>query len=238
MMPFKLTSKWFPVSLLTLLFSGGGFAGAAFSATTTDATQSRFACQFINGQHTVMYLPQSQPNLAFPWAIPQALGGGWSPERRCSEIGRRLELYRPDGLIELQTSRENNLDIVCVTTQRTPGCRIVFTVPPGQDPVMTRDRVFQNLATADSGQQTQGVATFNSRNQRWGGLGNLLQDLGLTRRQRGQKDTSTSTAPTGSGIEAILRPSAYSASSIDLRPFLDPADGGTGAKLSNGIPRK
>ena len=74
------------------------------SIDTTTASTSRFFCQFTRGQYTVMYAPKSRPNEAFPWAIPQALGGGWSPELRCLEISRRLERYRPDGLLELQTA--------------------------------------------------------------------------------------------------------------------------------------
>jgi len=36
-------------------------------------------CEFVNGQYTVMYQPESQPNQSFPWATP-ALGDGWTSE--------------------------------------------------------------------------------------------------------------------------------------------------------------
>jgi len=171
---------------------------------------TRFSCQSYNGQYTVMYQPETQQNQFFPWATPAAMGGGWSEQRRCNEISRRLESYRPDGLLELTTGVENNYNTVCVRTQRVSGCRIVFTVPPGQDPLLTRDRVFQNLTVADSGQQTDAVYTYRNR-------GNELDELvNLGRSVLGGSNRSTSKG-------------------INLRPFLDQADGGTGTKLRGGV---
>jgi hypothetical protein len=175
-----------------------------------------------------MYQPESQPNQAYAWAVPQAMGGGWSPDRRCDEISRRLEFYRPDGLVEMQIGSENGYNTVCVTTEQVPSCRIVFTVPPGQDPVTTRDRVFQNLALADSGETTQGVYTFAERppsrrpaRSSWlGQLGQLLQ-ADLTELMGAEPFPAT-------GSAANRR-----AAAIQLKPFLDPADGGTGLYLQH-----
>ncbi|MEB3212050.1 MAG: COP23 domain-containing protein [Leptolyngbyaceae bacterium] len=176
---------------------------------------NRFMCQFQNGAYTVMYQPESQPGTFYPWATPQAMGGGWSEDRRCAEISRRLEEYRPDGLQELRTSVENGYDIVCATTELNPRCRIVFTVPQGQDPVMTRDRVFENLAVANSRQSTDAVNTFTGQNgSRF--LDALGREFGIT-------------LPSLPGIDAPSRNT--SSNGIDLRPFLDPADGGTGAQI-------
>lgn len=181
---------------------GGGTTSPAPQPPSADGT-ARFFCEFDGGRHTVMYRPEGQ-SVSYPWAIPSELGGGWTPERRCQEISARLERYRPDGLLELQTAFENNYEVVCATTQRDPGCRIVFTVPPGQDATVTLDRVFESLVLADSGQQTTGVNTFS------GGGDGLRRDLG---RLFGGNRRRTS------------------GGQIDLLPFLAPADGGTGAQL-------
>ncbi len=173
----------------------------------------RFTCQVHNGQYTVMYAPTSQPGQAYPWAVPQDMGSAWPADRRCAEISARLERYRPDGLLALETAVENGYNTVCVTTEATSGCRIVFTVPPGQDATLTRDRVFDNLAVADRGDQTQGVTTFTGSNN--GVLGQIGTILGLP-----SSSMPTRTSPQG----------------INLKPFLDPADGGTGARLSGGQP--
>ncbi|NES82708.1 MAG: hypothetical protein F6K10_15605 [Moorea sp. SIO2B7] len=195
-------------------------------STTPTTTKPRFTCQLINGEYTVMYHPESQPEQGYPWAIPSQMGGGWTPDKRCYEISRRLEFYRPDGLQELSTSVINNYDIVCVTTEKDPNCRIVFTVPPGQDPYSTRDRVFENLTVADSGQQTQGVNTFVSREGDRQILSQVDQIIGV----------DLSTIKIGGNRSGSTRRSRYN--SINLRPFLDPADGGTGKLLrgSRSIP--
>ena len=172
---------------------------------------NRFTCELVNGEYTVMYYPESQPNEGYPWAIPSELGGGWTPERRCDEITARFEAYREDGLLELTTGEENGYDTICVTTQLDPtDCRIVLTVPPGQDPQLTRDLIFDNLLVADDGGATQGVYTFGeegSGKDILGEIGNVIKG--------------------GNGGNAA--PS--SPEDIDLRPFLDPADGGTGEQL-------
>lgn len=187
----------------------------ASDESTQRAEGQKFACELVDGQYTVMYYPDSQSNQGNAWATPSALGGGWTPERRCNEISRRLESYRPDGLQELSTDRVNNYDIVCVTTQANPACRIVFTVPPGQDAKITRDRVFENLTVADSGQQTDAVNTFVDG----GGNNQILRDiLGVGSVTRGGSSNSNQ------------RPQ-FSPDSINLRPFLSPADGGTGRLL-------
>ena len=195
-----------------------GDGGTATRQTPTDRSSSsvysatRFSCQPVNGEYTVVYQPESEPGKYFAWAKPAQLGGGWSPQKRCYEIARRLESYRPDGLQEMTTGVENSYNTVCVTTQKVPACRIVFTVPDGQDPVATRDRVFDNLTVADSGQQTDAVNTYTSRGD--DGIDNLLN--------RGREIL-------GNGVS---RPNSKN---INLRPFLDRNDGGTGSQLQGGV---
>lgn len=175
--------------------------------TTPNVTgDTRFSCQFHNGQYTVMYQPQSIPGQFFPWAAPAALGGGWSPEKRCQAIASRLELYRPDGLQELQIATQNNENIICVTTEANSFCRILLTVPRNKDPYVIRNSVFQNLITADSGQQTIAVNTFRHRGRT--GL-NDLYNLGR------------------SLLGDDKNPPPVSRTAINLKPYLAPQDGGT-----------
>lgn len=192
------------------------------SSPTSDPTAAdtaRFNCQLLEGEYTVMYNPESQPSDSYAWAAPGDMGGGWSADRRCAEISRRLEAYRPDGLLELRTGVENGYNTVCATTEQNPTCRIVFTVPNGQDPLLTRDRVFENLAAANSGQNTDAVNTYRS-----GGTYEVLERIGSE-----------------FGFELPSLPGqrqarSTRASSINLRPFLAPSDGGTGEYLRSDTP--
>ena len=186
-------------------------------ASTDVSNQPRFSCQYDDGEFVVMYSPESDPDEAYAWATPGEMGGGWTPERRCNAISDRLENYRPDGLLELQTGLENGYNVVCATTTEDSACRIVFTVPEDQDPIETRDLVFENLAVANSGQDTQGIRTFRENVS----TGNILEHLGT------EFDFNLPQFP--SSAQSI--PSLNRRSGIDLRPFLSPSDGGTGSAL-------
>ncbi|GEM_PF-1179575 len=177
----------------------------------------RFTCSVHEGKYTVMYHPESQPGEAYPWAIPSQMGDDWSPQRRCEVISSRLELYRPDGLVELSTGKLNGYDILCVTTEAVQECRLVLTVPVGQDPEITRDDIFESLTVADNGESTEGVYTFTegSNNPLNGALGGILNgDLTILNQTLGGNTSGRS----GNGIY--------------LKPFLDANDGGTGAYLN------
>lgn len=188
---------------MVLVATAGGAIAADGTPAPTEAP--RFTCQMYQGRYTVMYAPPSQPEESYAWAVPDDMGSAWPAERRCNAIAARLELYRPDGLVELQTGLENGYNTVCVTTEAVANCRIVFTVPSGQDPIITRDLVFNNLVMADQGQRTEGVTTFTDSDR------SVLDQLGQVFRNPGSLGQNTG--------------------GIALKPFLDPADGGTGARL-------
>ena len=209
-LPTDTTTSPAPVGGSTVPTSGSTGSTVPTETGNVSINGVRFFCGTTAGQPTVMYQPESQPDRAYPWAIPGAMGGGWSPVARCNEIAKRLEQYRPEGLVEMSTAVVNGYNTICVTTDRTPACQIVLTVPNGQDPVATRDRIFQNLASADDGQMIQGVNTFGSTGNGglFGQIGNVLGG-------------------------SAAKPKAKAG--LNLRPFLDRADGGTGRKLNGGV---
>jgi hypothetical protein len=188
------------------------------TSVPSGGTQTRFMCESVNNQYTVTYHPIDRPNDRYPWAVPSTMGSNWNAARRCTEIARRLEEYRRDGLRELRTDVKNKYDVVCVTTERNGECRIVFTVPNGKNAIATRDAVFRNLTLADSGQQTTGVTTFAEGNNN--GLSNILGNTNLP--GLGTLGTTNPTTPNRS---------LQSKDSIDLRPFLSTKDGGTATQL-------
>lgn len=182
----------------------------------TSLGDERFTCQLERGKYTVMYYPQNQDRQSYPWAVPSDLGNGWTAQRRCSEISRRLEMYRPDRLLELKIGRENNYDTICVTTQRDNSCRIILTIPPGKNSEITRAQIFQTLIAAEKRQYTQGVNAFTN-GKTGGSIINQLDRI-------------------FNGNLSQQNNSSFSKNVINLRPFLAPSDGGTGSRLQNSLP--
>jgi hypothetical protein len=148
------------------------------------------------------------------------MGGGWNASKRCTEIARRLEEYRRDGLKELKTEVKNGYNTVCVTTERggDSDCRLVFTVPSGRDAIATRDSVFRNITMADSGQQTQGVNTLTDS-------GNSMD---IFKGIFGSTSTPTYGGGYGGSTPVEVKKNR---DAIDLRPFLSTSDGGTATQL-------
>lgn len=210
-------------SVLALSVTLGPTAGLALASDGEEAPEpvsSRFTCEIQDGEYIVMYRPKSEPGQAYPWAVPTEMGGGWTPERRCETISARLEEYRPDGLVELRTDIENGYNTVCATTEENLDlCRIVFTVPTGQDPVATRDAVFSNITLADAGTDTSAVNTFMGSSR--------LPNVDLLRSDIGDDEIL-------GAVGEILssRSTRRADNGIYLKPYLDPADGGTGAYLN------
>ena len=206
--------------MLGPVLGGVGAALASDGEDVADPVASRFTCEIQDGEYTVMYRPKSDPGQAYPWAVPTEMGGGWTPERRCETISARLEEYRPDGLVELRTDIENGYNTVCATTEENLDlCRIVFTVPPGQDPVATRDAVFSNITLADAGTDTSAVNTFVGRTR--------LPETDLLESVGGNDEIF------GALGEILGRQSTQRVSNgIYLKPYLDPSDGGTGVYLN------
>jgi Circadian oscillating protein COP23 len=212
--PMKISLKIWSWAILGAILTASS-AGAQYgpptpqTAVPSGGTQARFMCESIDNQSTVTYHPVDRSGDRYPWAVPSTMGSNWNASKRCTEIARRLEEYRRDGLKELRTEVRNKYDIVCVTTEKNSECRIVFTVPQGQDAIATRDSVFRNLTLADSGQRTTGVTTFADGGN--SGFGNILGNIG------GNTPNSVPTLKTKE--------------SIDLRPFLSTQDGGTATQL-------
>lgn len=204
---------------LSSVLGGTGFVLASDGEDAPESVSSRFTCEIQDGEYTVMYRPKSEPGQAYPWAVPTEMGGGWTPERRCETISTRLEEYRPDGLVELRTDVENGYNTVCATTEENLDiCQIVFTVPPGQDPIATRDAVFSNITLADAGTDTNAVNTFVD--------GVTLPDI--------TSETETLNNEILGTVSEILggRSIRRRSNGIYLKPYLDPSDGGTGVYLN------
>ncbi|NER08113.1 MAG: hypothetical protein F6K17_39000 [Okeania sp. SIO3C4] len=65
------------------------------------------------------------------------MGGGWTPERRCKEIEKRLENFRQDGLVSLGYRDDSNTpqqQVLCVKTRLSgDACPLLMTLDVGTD---------------------------------------------------------------------------------------------------------
>ncbi|MEB3340948.1 COP23 domain-containing protein [Okeania sp.] len=100
----------------------------------------RFSCQLesdINQGKEVWTVMYDNNEGKYPWlGIVITMGGGWTPAERCSEIERRLENYRQDGLVKLtyrQDPETPEQDVICAITKSSNGCPLLLTLKKDVD---------------------------------------------------------------------------------------------------------
>ncbi len=101
----------------------------------------RFSCELrqdINKGKEVWTVMYDNGKKKQPWlgmVIP--MGGGWSPQRRCQEIEKRLESFRQDGLVSLGYRDDPNTpqqQVLCVKTKLSgDACPLLMTLDVGTD---------------------------------------------------------------------------------------------------------
>ncbi|MGD1703820.1 COP23 domain-containing protein [Dapis sp. BLCC M229] len=101
----------------------------------------RFSCELRQDTNkgkevwTVMYDNDKKKQPWLGMVIP--MGGGWSPERRCQEIERRLENFREDGLVSLGYRDDPDTpqqQVLCVKTKSSgENCPLLMTLDVGMD---------------------------------------------------------------------------------------------------------
>ena len=133
--------------------------------------KDRFHCQLMPDTQrggevwTVMY--RKYKNQTKPWLkMVTTLGGNWTPEERCQEIARRLDLYRQDGLIEL-TYRDDfntpNQAVIWAKTKKSgDNCPLIITLKPGANAYETL-REMTTALIGDEGiyQSSDGSTTYS-----------------------------------------------------------------------------
>ena len=140
-------------TVIALLAAAGAGVYYFFNGGLLVSRSSRFYCQRRPDKHlggdvyTVMYRHDQGRK---PWLkMVSTLGdGNWPPHRRCEEIARRLEIFRSDGLLELYSTIDTQLQqhLICARTKNSgPVCELLVTLKPGADPDEELYRMSQSL---------------------------------------------------------------------------------------------
>ncbi|GGA58881.1 COP23 domain-containing protein [Okeania sp. KiyG1] len=96
----------------------------------------RFSCELkLDGNKnqkvwTVMY---DNDKGKHPWlGIVIPMGGGWTPAKRCEKIEERLEYFRKDGLLSIESRRDPNTpeqEVICAKTKLSgDSCPLLLTL--------------------------------------------------------------------------------------------------------------
>jgi len=140
------------VTVLALLAAAGAGVYYFFNGGLLVSRSSRFYCQLRQDKslgsdvYTVMYRHDKDRK---PWLkMVSTLGGGFTPDKRCEEIARRLEIFRSDGLLELYSTLDTQLNqhLICARTKNSGlGCQLLVTLNRGADPDEELWRMSQSL---------------------------------------------------------------------------------------------
>jgi hypothetical protein len=122
-----------------LLFSSLSVMSVFATSPVQAGVQPTFSCaQNLGAPTTMVY----GPNGAKPfirWTSSQFSASGWSPERRCMEVSKRLQDAKErNALAFITTGNMNGLPVICTAREKGGSCDVLlYTLKPGQDPVLT-----------------------------------------------------------------------------------------------------
>jgi Circadian oscillating protein COP23 len=87
---------------------------------------------------------------------------GYTPQKRCEEVSNRFQQYYNQGILNyITTGRENNYDIICVSSENGGACDgLLFTLKPGESASSLIPQLF-DVASLGSGpieQSSSGIS--------------------------------------------------------------------------------
>lgn len=105
-----------------------------------------FKCEMIQGVPTTVGISPKWENQSRPfmrWSSDKFGPSGWTPQKRCQEVTRRLNQSFFEGGTYITHGIMNGFPIICTTNKAGKECnQLLFTLPRGSDPELILEDLF------------------------------------------------------------------------------------------------
>lgn len=131
------------IALLTA--SALALSVSACNSSSSTSQKVTFSCGIKKGiPTTVAQTSQSEIPL-IRWVSDFGSEVGYTPEKRCEEVSQRFQQYYNQGILNfVTTGRENNQNIICVSSKDGGACQgLLFTLKPSDNPSLVIGQMFE-----------------------------------------------------------------------------------------------
>lgn len=146
------------IALLTA--SALALSVSACDRISSPSEKVTFSCAIKNGVPTTV-AQSSRPDIpVIRWVSDFGDEVGYTPQKRCEEVSNRFQQYYNQGVLNfVTTGRQNNQNIVCVSSEKGGACQgLLFTLKPNDNPSNVIQQMFE-VASYASGpiDQSSGI---------------------------------------------------------------------------------
>jgi Circadian oscillating protein COP23 len=139
-----MKSAFFQKLTATVLLAVGTATALTLPSRAQNNNGAIFYCGTSNGEPATIVKTREGDVPMMIWDT-KVFGRNYPPEMRCQIVSERFQQYYEHGLLDfIKTERIRGYDTVCVARSEGGSCegRILFTLPPGQDPNNAIEAVF------------------------------------------------------------------------------------------------
>ena len=136
--------------------------GLTMSACNSNSTSEKitFSCESRKGVPTTVAQSPRGDIPVIRWVSDFGSEVGYDPQKRCDEVSNRFQKYYNKGVLNfVTTGRQNNQNIVCISSDKGGTCQdLLFTLKPKDNPSLVIKQMFE-VASYASGpiDQSSGV---------------------------------------------------------------------------------
>jgi hypothetical protein len=117
------------------------------SACNSNSTSEKvtFSCSTSNGVPTTVAKTSHRITPVIRWVSDFGGEVGYTPQKRCEEVSNRFQQYYNQGVLNfVTTGRENNQNIICVSSEKGGACQgLLFTLKPSDNPSLVIGQMFE-----------------------------------------------------------------------------------------------
>lgn len=117
------------------------------SACSSNSTSEKvtFSCDTNNGVPATVAKTSYRITPLIRWVSDFGGEVGYTPQKRCEEISNRFQQYYNQGVLNfVTTGRQNNQNIICVSSEKGGACQgLLFTLKPSDNPSQVIEQMFE-----------------------------------------------------------------------------------------------
>lgn len=132
-------------SMIALLTGSALVLSVSACSSNSPSEKVTFSCETRKGVATTVAETSRGDIPVISWVSDFGSEVGYTPEKRCEEVSNRFQQYYNKSVLNfVTTGRQNNQNIICVSTEKGGACQgLLFTLKPSDNPSQVIQQMFE-----------------------------------------------------------------------------------------------